>query len=120
MNDEVDRQQRLADHLIRLRAQEAEKRMLHDRTIGGEMVPRPSPEFIEECTGPLKSDVQLQQEAQQAVEREQRQTAIDQQNRQAVEQSLQDRTRAFLESSRAQSPETGRAMDRGQSDDIDI
>lgn len=53
----------------RMEAAEKEKRLLHDRTVGGPMVPRPSKDFVEKCTGPLKSQAQIEREASDRADR---------------------------------------------------
>lgn len=82
-----DRSDRIAAETARLQSQEAHKRMLHDRTIGGPMVPRPSPEFIRQNAGELKSNKQIEQEATKRVDTQLRQEAVDQQRNAEVERS---------------------------------
>lgn len=97
---------RMEAELLRLRAKEAEKKMLHDRTIGGDNVPRPSRDFIEHHTGPLRSEQELQQEARQTIERQQQE-----------EQAAELRRSKFLKSVRENSRRTGtRDNDRSERD----
>lgn len=83
--------------LTRLEEQESHKRMLYDRSIGGENAPRPSREFIEKNAGPLKSKEALTLEARANIDarREQEQRELEQ--RQAVEQSMRERHREAQE-----------------------
>lgn len=142
MSDKPYREQRIADHLAMLREEEREKAMLYDRTIGGELVPRPSKEFIENCIGPMKSDEALDREARAAVDREDRQRWIENERREAVEQSMRehdravrersqdisapapssrvDRIKAFLERTRTQDQGNDRDIGQDRDDGIDI
>jgi len=94
MDKESEFAERMKAQLARLRKDEEYKAFLHDRTIGGESVLRPTPDFIEECVGPMKSDEELRQEATAAAEHEQKQAL------QAAISNELSRRRTFLEEQR--------------------
>lgn len=98
---------RMEAELSCLRANEVEKRMLHDRTIGGSNVPRPSQEFIERHTGPLHSEQELQQHARQTIERQQREEKVAEKRQSQFSRSLREHNRHIK--MRAKS-----SQDRGQ------
>lgn len=90
MSDERSSEEMLEERLLQLQEEENHKRMLHDRTIGGENVPRPSIQFIQDCVGTLKSDAELRAEAQRDVERMGQQMIDEAMQRKMVEQSMRE------------------------------
>lgn len=90
MADELSSEEMLEERLSQLHQEEDQKRMLFDRTIGGENVPRPSVQFIEDCVGPLKSDAELHVEAQRDVERMRQQMLDEAMQLAVVEQSMRE------------------------------
>lgn len=91
---------RIQAEVTRLQEKEAEKRFLYDRTVGGENVPRPTPECIEKCVGPLKSEAQIRQEAQIAVEKQQLAERLAAQRQRDVQQSMEQRQNQAQEQQR--------------------
>lgn len=67
-----DASQKLATAMRQVREEEAEKRMLFDKSIGGQMVPRPSDDFIRQNVGDLRNEKQIEQEAARRVARDER------------------------------------------------
>lgn len=55
-----------------VREEEAHKRMLYDKSIGGDRVLRPSDEFIRQNVGELRNEKQIEQEAARRVARDER------------------------------------------------
>lgn len=86
MTDE--RGERVAAEVARLQGEEAHKRMLYDRTIGGPMVPRPTEQFIRDNAGPLKNENQIRDEAGKRVDAQRDQERQIAQNRAEVDRSL--------------------------------
>lgn len=91
---------RIQAEVTRLQEKETEKRFLYDRTVGGENVPRPTPKYIEKCVGPLKSDAQIRQEAQIAVEKQQLAERLAAQRQRDVQQSMEQRQNQAQEQQR--------------------
>ncbi len=89
-----DRADRIASENERLQDEEAHKRMLYDRTIGGSLVPRPSEEFIRQNVGELKSEKQIGDEAGRRVDTEMAKEAADEQRRAEVERSIREHNRS--------------------------
>jgi hypothetical protein len=61
----------IEQELTKIREQEAEKKLLYDRSIGSknnEPTLKPSDEFIEKHVGKLKSEKEVQAEAQKKVD----------------------------------------------------
>ncbi len=90
MADELSAEEMLEERLSQLQEEEAHKRMLYDRTVGGENVPRPSRQFIQDCVGPLKSDEELHAKAQVDIERMRQQMIDEAMQRAMVEQSMRE------------------------------
>lgn len=67
-----DASQKLDAAMRQVREEEAEKRMLYDKSIGGPMVPRPSDEFIRQNAGELRNEKQIELEAARRVARDER------------------------------------------------
>lgn len=111
---DLDRDQRVAAAVQALEKEEAHKRMLYDRTIGGPMVPRPSEDFIRQNVGDLKSPAQIQKEAEANVDKQMRQERAEAREREALEKSAQRRG-AGVE----QDDNGPRARDRSMSRDDD-
>lgn len=80
-----------------LRAEEEEKRMLHDRTIGGTHAPRPSAAFIDKCLGALRPEAELQELARERAEKQQRLARTEALRVQEVERSIKDHNRRIEE-----------------------
>lgn len=59
-------------------SREQEKRLLHDRTIGGENVPRPSQDFIDRNAGKPLGEKELGKEVERQTQKELRQELIAQ------------------------------------------
>lgn len=72
MSQADDASQKLEAASHQVREEEAHKRMLYDKTIGGPMVPRPSDEFIRQNVGELRNEKQIEQEAARRVARDER------------------------------------------------
>lgn len=90
MSDEQSSEKMLEKRLSQLQEEENHKRMLYNRTIGGENVPRPSIQFIQDCVGSLKSEAELRAEAQRDVERMRQQMIDEAMQRKMVEQSMRE------------------------------
>lgn len=58
--------------LSQVRDEEAHKRMLYDKSIGGDRVLRPSDEFIRQNVGELRNEKQIEREAARRVARDER------------------------------------------------
>ena len=97
MSDERSSEAMLEERLLELQEEEDHKRMLYDRTIGGENAPRPSIQFIQDCVGPLKSDEELHAEAQRDVERMRQQMIDEAMQREIVEQSMREHAARMAE-----------------------
>lgn len=69
MEQKDDRADRIALEISRLQEEEAHKRMLYDKSIGGPMVLRPSDDFIRQNVGELKTEKQIEAEAIQQVDK---------------------------------------------------
>lgn len=72
MSQTDDASQKLDAAMRQVREEEADKRMLYDKSIGGPMVPRPSDEFIRQNVGELRNEKQIEQEAARRVARDER------------------------------------------------
>ena len=83
-------EKKFAAELERLRKEEAHKKLLYDRNIGGQNVPRPSRSFVEQSVGPLKSDEQIRREAREQAMRTQRAAEIEAERRAEVERSMRE------------------------------
>lgn len=90
--------------LEELRKQEAEKRFLYDRSVGGDNVLRPPHEFIEHSqrAGPLKSDKELYEEARHRAEKQIQAREAKSRRRAEVEQSIREHNRRLDEIKRQQ------------------
>lgn len=102
MSPEEQRKALVAQEKARLEAEERDKRLVHDRTVGGPMVPRPSRDFIEKNTGPLRSQEELTRLAEQRVDAQLRQA-----EREKAEKH-QDRTKDYWAKAQSQAREEGR------------
>lgn len=90
MSHNPDFEQRANEFLEKLQEQEREKEMLYDRSIGGELAPRPTVQFIEDCVGPMKSQETLHEEAREAAAKEIERSRIEAIRKAEIEQSLRE------------------------------
>lgn len=111
---ELDREQKLANAVEKVRQEEAHKRMLYDKSIGGPMVPRPSDEFVRQNVGELQSEKQIQQTAADRVAADERVERARIEDTRKIERSIeQHNSRLSHQSNR----EALRNNDRGEGRD---
>jgi len=89
VSEDSEHEKRVAAEIARINAEEAHKRMLYDRTIGGPRAPRPSVEFIRQSVGDLKTEAEMEREARETVEKQERREAIEREDRAAFERSVE-------------------------------
>jgi hypothetical protein len=118
MSPEEQRKSLVEQEKARLEAEEREKRLVHDRTIGGPMVPRPSRDFIEKSTGPLRSQEEISRLAEQRIDTQLRQADREKADKERFAKSAeahntriadkqQDRTKDYWGKAQAQARENG-------------
>jgi|SRR6218665_2559989 len=93
MSPEEQRKALYQQEKARLEAEEREKRLVHDRTVGGPMVPRPSRDFIEKSTGPLRSQEDIARLAEQRVDAQLRQAEREKADQDRFSKSVEDHSK---------------------------
>ncbi len=97
MSPEEQRKALIAQEKARLEAEERDKRLVHDRTVGGPMVPRPSRDFIEKNTGPLRSQEELTRLAEQRADAQLRQAEREKAEQDRFAKSVEDHSKRLAE-----------------------
>lgn len=114
MSPEEQRKALVAQEKARLEAEEREKRLVHDRTIGGPMVPRPSRDFIEKSTGPLRSQEEIARLAEQRADTQLRQADREKADQERFVKSAEAHSKRLAErqQDRAKEQAQGKEPDR--------
>lgn len=112
MVKETELHKKIAAEKTHLQKQEDHKKMLYDRTIGGENVPRPSPDFIKQHVGPVKSDAQIQKEAEENAKKQINQDRQEAERKRQVEESIHQHNERIAQQQQAQQQEAQRQAEQ--------
>ena len=107
MSQQSERDRRIEAEIERIRANEAEKQQLYDRTIGGPIAPRPTPEFIRQNAGALKTEAEIRREAEAKILAQEKAEIRERENQRDVERSWKDHN-ARVERERSERPQDER------------